>query len=278
GASLALALKERGIARRVVGVGRSEDKLKKARARGIVDSYSLEIAKGCSGADLIVLCTPISIILEQLDALRSVADKEAIVTDVGSAKATVVTKGEEVFASLRQFVGSHPMSGSEKTSSDFADPKLYEGNACYVTVTPQTDPARLRRVVGLWRGVGSRVIIVRPDRHDQLVAMLSHLPHLAAVALVRSICDLGEDAEFVRQLIGNGFRDTTRIAQGDSKVWRDILQANREAVLEALEKCSGEIEHLRALIRKKDYDALEQELNRCKVFRTYLDAVPRSDS
>lgn len=234
GGSLGLAVKERHLCREIIGIGRSQPALEEAMRLGAIDSYSLEMEEGVRDADLIVLCTPVRRILETLPEVMAAARPGAIVTDVGSTKASIVRTGE---AAQREegalFVGSHPMAGSEKTGVRHARASLFADATCVVTKTSRTSLTAFGRVCALWQALDSRIVVARPERHDDLVAKISHLPHLLAVALMQTLEECSEDKNLIKGIIGNGFRDMTRIAAGDSQMWEDICGENTPAIAEA---------------------------------------------
>ncbi|MBN1866642.1 prephenate dehydrogenase/arogenate dehydrogenase family protein [Candidatus Sumerlaeota bacterium] len=237
GGSLGLALKARAMAKHVVGVGRSESRLAQAVERGAIDSFSLDLSSGVAESDLVVLCSPVSIILEQIGVVMEAASAGAIVTDVGSTKESILRRVGEQTRTDVFFVGSHPMAGSEKSGIEHARADLYEGATAILTPDIRTSDEALDRVRALWRGLGMEVVELLPVRHDQMVAMLSHLPHLVASALV-SLAGEGPrgNPELLTLVAGPGFRDTTRIAMGSAVLWRDIFAENRIALTEAIDQ------------------------------------------
>lgn len=234
GASLGLAVQHHGLCGSVIGIGRTQSSLDDAVRAEAVHSTTTDVAAGLADADLVVLCTPIRTILRMLPDVMAACKPGAIVTDVGSTKLSVVAAGEE--AARRHgllFVGSHPMAGSEKSGARNAKANLFDGTTCYVTRTPDTNLHAFARVCALWRTLGTRIVVMRPDRHDRLAALVSHLPHLLAVALMKTVEMTGEDKNLIKGIIGNGFRDTTRIAAGNTDMWVDICRDNDPAVREA---------------------------------------------
>ncbi len=234
GGSLGLAAKERGLCREAVGTGRSQSALEEAVRLETIDRYEVDPAAAAAEADLIVLCTPVRHILDALPAIMAAAKPGAVVTDVGSTKASIVRTGE---GAQREggafFVGSHPMAGSEKTGVRHARSNLYAGATCFVAKSPSTNSEAFGKVCAFWEALDSRIVIARPERHDELVAKVSHLPHLVAVALMHVVEECAEDKNLIKGIIGNGFRDMTRIAGGDSRMWEDICGENVAAIAEA---------------------------------------------
>lgn len=234
GGSLGLAARERRLCREVIGFGRSQAALEEALRLEAIDRYDMNLESSVAEADLVVLCTPVRHILETLPAVMAAAKPGAIITDVGSTKTSIVQAGE---AAQREggavFVGSHPMAGSEKSGVRYARPDLFAEATCFVTKTGTTDQKAFGRICLLWQALHSRIVVARPERHDSLVAKVSHLPHLLAVALMAAIEECAEDKNLVKGIIGNGFRDMTRLAGGDSRMWVDICGENVAAIQEA---------------------------------------------
>ncbi|MEI7634456.1 MAG: prephenate dehydrogenase [bacterium] len=231
GGSLALALKEKKLCGRVTGIGRSQTRLDEAKRMGAIDKATTRLSSGIADADLIVICTPVQHIISVLPDVIRHARAGALITEVGSTKTGIVRTGEAVAARSRAFfVGSHPMAGTEKIGVQYAQPDLFKGANCFVTKTPATNMSAFVRVCDLWRALDMRIVISRPERHDRLVALVSHLPHLVSVALVNAIDGFQEDKNLIKGIIGNGFRDTTRIAHGNAAMWEEISAENTDEI------------------------------------------------
>lgn len=188
-----------------------------------------------------------------------------VVTDAGSAKAAVVEKLEAILGG--QFVGSHPMAGSEKSGLGAARADLFQGSTCILTPTPQTAPAALAAVRALWQAVGGRLVELSPAAHDEAIARVSHLPHAVAAILVNAIAQRTADPG---ALAGGGYRDTTRVAGGPAGMWAEILLENREAVLAGLTDFAQMLENFQGIIRSGDAAALEEFLARARGVRSSL--------
>ena len=253
GGSLGLALKARGLARTIRGVGRRQCSLDTALAKGAIDENYLNLEEAVHGADLIVVCTPAGMVPQQLDQIRGACSVSAFVTDVASTKAEICAHAEATWTPPRRFVGSHPMAGSEKFGPEHATATLYDGCVTFVEALQSHEPEAHERVVTMWQSVGARVIEVEPVRHDALVARTSHIPHILAAL----IAELAGDACDVRAEAGRGFRDVTRIAAGRPEIWRDICLTNRAAVLEGLEQIARRLDHVRGAIEAGSGEALE---------------------
>jgi prephenate dehydrogenase len=230
GGSLALALRQRAPQVRVTVWARREEAAREVRERGFAKETTTDLKTAVAGADLVILCVPIGamagIATEMAPHLRAAA----VVTDVGSVKAPVVDELRNILGP--HFVGSHPMAGSERVGLDAARPDLFEGAVCIVTPDAGVESARLEAVAAFWSSLGCRVASLPPPEHDEVVALISHLPHLVAAALVNLVCARNADAF---HFCGTGFRDTTRVASGPPAMWAEILDGNRQAMAKSVE-------------------------------------------
>lgn len=256
GGSLGLAVKRRRLAREVAGYVRREASVRECADAGVADFATTDLLAAVWNADLVVLCTPIaqmSVLVEQmLPALK----RGAIVTDVGSVKASVVDALEAKVAKAgAHFVGSHPMAGAEKTGVTAAREDLFAGAVCVVTPTRQTNATALRKVERLWKTLGCRLMKLSPEVHDLLVSKASHLPHVVAATLVSLVLDPSQP-EQQAALCASGFRDTTRVASGSSEMWRDIALANRKYLRDALDDFVRQLQRVQALLREGNPDHL----------------------
>jgi len=235
GGSLGMALKRRGMAAHVVGLGRSLERLERARQLGTIDEAQTRPEPALEGADALVLAVPPRLIRERLAEFAPLLAPGAFVTDVGSVKGPIVAEAERVFAPEVVFIGSHPMAGSEKTGAEHARSDFFEGCACILTPTARTNPSALALATRFWSALGARLVVTAPQRHDTLLAGISHLPHLVAAALMQTLDrKLGSPAELAA-IAGGGLRDTTRIAASDPELWRQIFAENGPALLENLD-------------------------------------------
>ena len=217
GGSIGLGLLERGLARRVVGIGRRPASLRAARRRGAATETTTDVARGVAEASLVIVCTPVDHVAEHVAQIRRHCLPEALVTDVASTKATIVAAiaaDDAVTDPERRglFVGSHPLAGSEKTGVRFAEPDLFAGRAVVVTPTVRTPAAVVRKVTRFWKSLGARVSTMSAESHDEAVAAISHLPHLVASALAAAT------PRDQLKLVGGGWRDTTRVAAGRRRI------------------------------------------------------------
>ncbi len=265
GGSLGMALRRAGAAGHVIGIGRDKGRLLHALDLGALDEVSLSLAEVAHRLDLLVLCTPVGIMAEMVLPALDHFKQGVLITDAGSTKAEVVHRMEECLKGKAYFVGSHPMAGSEKTGAANGSATLYHGATCVVTPTANSNPDAVTKVSHLWESVGGKVVFLTPEEHDVLVARTSHLPHLAAVAIVLAV--LGEKNDKVKDLLGEGFRDTTRVAAGDPVMWRDICLDNAKEINETLGRFEEEIHRLREAVSKGDAAGLMELLTRAQKAR-----------
>ena len=269
GGSLAKAARAQRLAREIVGIGRDLERLAPALRDGVLDRATTDVTEGVAGADRIVLAAPVLANETLLAAVWRAASPGAVVTDVGSTKRGIVAAAERLAAGRPDvhFVGSHPMAGSEKSGYAVARADLFAGATVVVTPTESTDPAMTKGVGELWAALGARVVVLDPDTHDRAVAAISHLPHVAAWALVDAVGRFEPDAFAIA---ARGFKDTTRIAASDPDVWREILTANRAAVQASLAAYRAALDHLESLLSSSDPAALTTYLAQIKAARERL--------
>ncbi len=264
GGSVAHAARARGVAGEIVAVGRTPATLARARAAGVVDRTTSDLAEGVRGADLVVLCAPVGVLPGLVRGAWPHLGPGAVLTDVGSVKAGVVAAAEA--CPPRDgvaFVGGHPMAGSERSGFEAADPCLFEERLTLLTPTARTHDAALARVSAFWEALGSHVGLLSPEAHDRAVAAVSHLPHLAAYALVAA-------AEDVLGLAGPGFHDATRIAASAEALWTDIFRENRQPLLDALAHYRDVLARWEAIIRDGEWETLEAAVGRARKSREKL--------
>ena len=264
GGSIGLAVKSKVSSCTVVGYGHRRSTLDTALAMGAVDEEYDTPAAAVRGADLVILCTPVGTFRDLLATIGPVLMGGAVVTDVGSTKASVVEAAGKLLPDSAHFVGSHPMAGSEKRGIEHARADMLSGALCIVTPDEASDPGAVERVESFWRRLDMRTTRVSPAEHDRRLADVSHLPHALAAALIRMQRD-GSVA-----LAGRGFADTTRIAAGDAGLWRDILLDNRENVLASIDRLGGELAELSRRLRANDGHAVKDWLDEAAAKREGL--------
>ena len=265
GGSIARALRARGLATTIVGVGRSRPALGSAVAAGAIDLATEDMGQGVTGADLVVLCAPVGVLPGLVRAAWPHLAPGALLTDVGSVKRGIVEAAEACPGRDGVlFAGSHPMAGSERSGFGASDPDLFEGRLALVTETSRTDARAVAAATAFWAALGSQVRVLSVEAHDRGVAMISHLVHLAAYGLVTSA---DEDA---LPLVARGFADTTRVALSSETLWADIFRENRPALLDAVARYRAVLERWEGWIRAGRWESLEAELGRAREVREKL--------
>lgn len=230
GGSIGLAIKKRKLAGRVIGIFRRNSTLKRALKCNAVDSGTTDLAYGVKDADMVILASPVFSIPVLAKKAIKYAKKGAIITDAGSTKAWIVREIEGFLKrseSKVNFVGSHPMAGSEHGGVEFARADLFEGSPCIVTKTGRTDRSALKKVASFWKALGGRVEIMDPSRHDRSASLISHLPHVVAFGVAGAV--ERKDIKYAAE----GFKDTTRVASSDPDLWADIFLTNKAQIARA---------------------------------------------
>lgn len=259
GASLSLGLKKRGFTGNVLGYARREETRRQALESGVVDEVFADPAEAVKTADVIVVCVPIWSIAKLTEQIVSSLKPGAVVTDVGSTKLKLLHNVASLFEGTRAFfVGSHPIAGSEKTGIQSGNPDLYDGRLTIVCPSVDTPEAAEQAVLNLWAAAGSEVVKMSPEEHDSMLASTSHLPHMIAAALARSVAagDPAQKADFC----GTGFKDTTRVASGSADMWVDIIDTNREALEIELDRFHDELQGLIGILRSGNGDDIRKWL------------------
>lgn len=261
GGSFALALKRAGLVKRVVGYSKSPSTTERARQMGVIDVEAPSALLAVSGADIVLLAVPVSATEASFKAIRHLVSPNTLIMDVGSTKRDVVDAARRVLRDhVGCFVPAHPITGKEVSGVEHADADLYTGKQVILTPIERTFTVQLQKAVDVWTALGCNVVKMSPQAHDAAYAAVSHLPHLIAFALINSISGQAQGKEFL-SLAGPGFRDFTRIAASDPKMWRDILIANREELLEQSRIFQDSLHALEKLISKADGDALEERID-----------------
>lgn len=258
GGSFALALKKAGLVKRVVGYSKSPSTTERARQMGVIDVEAPSALLAVSGADIVLLAVPVSATEATFKAIRHLITPNTLIMDVGSTKRDVVDAARRVLRdNVGCFVPAHPIAGKEVAGVEHADANLYSGRQVILTPIERTFTVQLKKAISLWTALGCSVTQMSPQAHDAAYAAVSHLPHLIAFALMNSITNQTQGADHLA-LAGPGFRDFTRIAASDPKMWRDILVANREELLAQSKIFHSTLHAFERLIATSDGDALER--------------------
>ncbi len=274
GGSLAMALREEGWVREVVGCGRGEANLRKARELGVIDHSTHDPAEAVRGADMVLLAVPLGAMRATLDAIRDHLAPNAVVTDAGSVKGSVIRDAQAVFGRVPDFfVPGHPIAGTERSGVEAAFATLYRNRRVILTPTDETRPEALHRVEALWTQCGAEVTCMSVEHHDQVLAATSHLPHMLAYSLVDTLSRMKENDEIFNYAAG-GFRDFTRIASSNPVMWRDICLANQAALGGMLTRFADELHELARLLEQGDSEGLLKLFSSAKQARDrYIDGI-----
>jgi prephenate dehydrogenase len=257
GGSFALALKRAGLVKRVVGYSKSPSTTERARQMGVIDVEAPSALLAVSGADIVLLAVPVSATEATFKAIRHLVGPNTLIMDVGSTKRDVVDAARRVLGSnVGSFVPCHPITGKEVSGVEHADVDLYAGKQVILTPIERTFTVQLQKATDVWTALGCHVLKMSPQAHDAAYAAVSHLPHLIAFALINGITGQDHGKDYM-SLAGPGFRDFTRIAASDPKMWRDILIANREELLAQSKIFQETLQSLEQLISSSSGDALE---------------------
>lgn len=267
GGSLALALKEAGAVGEVVGCGRGKPNLEKALELGIIDRYVRDPAEAVVDADVVFLATPVKTLGQIAEEMAPGLKPGAIITDGGSVKGEVIDMIAPVIPDGVHFVPGHPIAGTEKSGAEAAFATLYRGKRCILTPTEKTDPQALSLVEKLWQLAGSEVVRMPVEKHDRILAAISHLPHMVAYSLVNAVGSYDHYEENILEYSAGGFRDFTRIASSDPIMWRDIAETNRDALLEMMEQFESSFAELKKDIAEGKGERLFEFFLRSKQLR-----------
>lgn len=251
GGSIGRALRERALAGRVVGVGRNEANLADALRVGAIDRAETDLARGVSEADVVVVCTPVGQVAALALAAAAAAPDGVLLTDAGSTKRTIVEAVERNPRGRAAFVGGHPIAGSERQGAAHSDGGLFEGRVCVLTPTGKTPPDRLGRARAFWASIGCRTIELDPARHDEALALTSHLPHVLASALAGVVPPEAFD------VAAGAYRDMTRVAGADGALWSAIFLENRGPILDAIGRFDARLRAFRDALEAGDAEALD---------------------
>lgn len=266
GGSFAAILKQAGLVDEVIGLGRRRETLEQARALGLIDAI-VESPAQVAGADVVMLATPVAQMPHVLQDIAPHLDESAIVTDAGSTKSDVIAAARKALgAKFFRFVPGHPIAGAESNGPQAARADLFMGRNVVLCPEAETDAAALQRVTALWQATGAQVAQMDAARHDRIFAAVSHLPHLAAFALVDDLAARPEAEEFFR-FAASGFRDFTRIAGSSPELWRDVALANRTALLGEIAAYQDKLGEIRRAIEAEDAAALEKIFSRASAAR-----------
>ncbi|HIJ21479.1 MAG: prephenate dehydrogenase/arogenate dehydrogenase family protein [Gammaproteobacteria bacterium] len=268
GGSLMRALKAEQAVEHVVGYGREEENLQQALELGVIDEIATSVADAVCNADMVVVAVPLGAVKALLDEMKEHLAEDAVVTDVGSVKWSVVRDAQQVFDGVVPpwFIPGHPIAGTENSGAASALTALYQGRRVILTPLDNRDEAALNKVTAMWKKAGAEVVEMGVQHHDEVLAATSHLPHLLAYGLV-DVLARQETSREIFHFAAGGFRDFSRIASSNPTMWRDISLANRKPLLDTLDQFRKELDEIEAMIRGREGDGLLELFSRAKQAR-----------
>lgn len=268
GSSIMRAARRDNLAGRIVATSRSPATRERVTELGIADHVAASAGEAVQNADLVVICVPVSATGKVAEEIAASLKPGAIVTDVGSVKASVIRDVEPHIPDGVAFVAGHPIAGTEHSGPDAGFPELFEGRWCLLTPSDKSTPEAVGKLTRFWEAMGSRVSEMDPTHHDLVLAITSHVPHLIAYNIVGTVDDLETDTKSeVIKYSASGFRDFTRIAASDPVMWRDVFLNNKDAVLEMLGRFTEDLTALQRHIRRGDGEALQELFTRTRAIR-----------
>ena len=257
GGSLARALKKAGAVGEVIGTGRDAAHLEKAKSLGVIDHFEMNISLAVKGCDMVVLAVPLGAMQSVFEKIAPVITDEMIITDVGSAKASVVKAAKAAFKTIPEtLVPAHPIAGTEKNGVEASFPELYENRRIIITPLETSSVAAIEKVRNMWQACGAEVVETSIEHHDEVLAATSHLPHMLAYSLVDTLAKMDAKKE-IFDFAAGGFRDFTRIASSDPDMWHDICLANGEALVKMIKKFTDDLQLLSKAIENNDSEYLK---------------------
>ena len=272
GASLGLALKQAGVVKTVLGVGRSQVNLDQALKMGAIDAV-VDLVEAAKKSNVIVLCVPVAQMRKAFEAIEPHLEAKTLLTDAGSTKGDVILAAKEVLGKKAcQFVPAHPIAGGAQHGAAAAQADLFQGKQTIICPLQENSPQDTAIITGFWESAGAVVKKIGSVQHDAIYAAVSHLPHLLSYALMASVVN-SEDAEQKLGHIGAGFKDFTRIAASSPEMWRDICLGNRVAILKELDQYLLIVNHMRKLVDEGDGAGLEKLFNKASKARQDLDVL-----
>ena len=272
GGSVGRALRDASAATEVIGYGRNPTHLSRAVDLGLVDHWSTVLSDAVAGAEVVMVATPVGAMLGLFQQLAELVSPTCIITDAGSVKKKVVDAARaSLGSSMVRFVPGHPIAGLERSGVEAAAGDLFKGHKVILTPTPDTDPKALAQIAALWRTTGAQLMDMSPERHDRLLALTSHLPHMLAYALVNLLAGQAQDEDECFDLAAGGFYDISRIASSDPVMWRDICLHNADELLARMGEYQEMMDRLAVLVRSKDAEGLEQMFRRARSARSRIE-------
>jgi len=267
GGSLARALRKAGAVGEIIGCGRDEVHLARAKELGVIDTYSTDISEAVQQADMVVITVPMQAMESVFMQLQGNITESTVITDAGSVKGSAVDAATRIFGAMPQnYIPGHPIAGTEKSGVEASFAELYENRRIILTPVENSNPSALEKVRAMWQACGAEVIEMGVEHHDEVLAATSHLPHMLAYALVDTLARMDDKQEIFSYAAG-GFRDFTRIASSNPQMWHDICLANESALKEVLYRFRDDLQLLIEAIEKGDSDYIKETFTRAKLAR-----------
>ena len=267
GGSLARALRNANAVNEIVGCGRDAGHLQKAQALGVIDRYAIDPAEAVAGADMVVLAVPLGAMQGVMERIAPALAPACLLTDVGSAKGSVVSAAKQVFKGIPPtLIPGHPIAGTEKSGVEASFAELFQNRRVILTPTETSAAEAIQKVRAMWETCGAKVVEMGVVHHDEILAATSHLPHMLAYALVDTLARM-DDSREIFDFAAGGFRDFTRIASSDPEMWHDICLANHDALVKVLEAFSDDLRLLADAVRRADSEFLKDTFTRAKQAR-----------
>ena len=277
GGSFALALKQAGLVKRVAGYSKSPSSTERALQLGVIDDIAESASQAAAGADIVLIAVPVAATEATLKAFQHLVTPQMLIMDVGSTKRAVIDAAQRALqGQIGSFVPCHPITGKEVSGVEHADADLYAGRQIILTPIESTLTIQLQKALELWRALGCRVLQMSPESHDAAFAAVSHLPHLISFALINAIAGQSQGKEYL-SLAGPGFRDFSRIAASDAKIWRDIMVSNREELMAQSKIFQRHLRELERLLASGDGQALEGLIDQASQTRAHWRMTQRQD-
>ncbi|HUI46642.1 MAG TPA: prephenate dehydrogenase/arogenate dehydrogenase family protein [Nitrospirota bacterium] len=262
GGSLARVLKSKNLAGRIIGAGRSRSTLEQALKLGVIDSMGHGSTDAVADADLVVLASPVGTFEKIVREIGPCLKPGAILTDVGSVKGALIKSMEAAIPPGSHYVPAHPIAGRERSGVAESTEMLFLGRRCVLTPTARTDGKALNAVRDMWKAAGANITIMDADLHDRVFAAVSHLPHVAAFAMMSAVSELNTGTEDYLQFSGAGFKDFTRIAASSPEMWKDICLLNRDNLVQMIDRYLFSLNRFKHAIMARDGKRLEMDLTR----------------
>lgn len=260
GASISLAIKKQIPDVRTVAIVRREQYVKPALENKIVDEIYVGLRPCAFETDIIIISVPVLSVLKVIEDIKAFLQKETIVTDIGSVKKDIMDHAKLHYENSFEFIGSHPMCGSEKSGMEYGHADLFEGATCVLTPGDSSHPENIKKLMLFWKTIGCHVIKMDAVEHDRQVAIVSHMPHLLSSVLINHIFDTQEDKKGILNVAGTGFSDMTRLAEGKPSLWMDIFESNLPAIIEAASNYKESLENIINALKDNNKEKLFEYL------------------